>query len=283
MQRSGYRPSTVTSCVKSLKAVARRSHILDAEGVKAYLASAKMSENRKQTVVDHLVRFYKWKGIPFSRPNYRRVELLPFIPTEHEIDELISGLSPRWATFLQLMKETASRPGQPWALKWTDIDHERSQVRIRPEKNGAPRQFRISETLSAALECLQHKWDCVFDDPGREPMKSLDDFRRTYIRQRRNRAEQVSNPRLLRITFGTLRYFKASMEYHRTKDILHVMRLLGHRSLKNTLIYTHLVDFEHDEYICKTAGTVEEAQALVEHGFEYVTDVGELKLFRIRK
>jgi site-specific recombinase XerD len=29
------------------------------------------------------------------------------------------------------------------------------------------------------------------------------------------------------------------MEYHRAKDILHVMQLLGHKSIKNTLIYTH--------------------------------------------
>jgi integrase len=114
-------------------------------------------------------------------------------------------------------------------------------------------------------------------------MKSLDDFRRTYIRQRRRIAEQLGNPRLLQVTFGTLRHFKATLEYHRTKDILHVMRLLGHKSLKNTIVYTSLVSFEKDEYICKVARTVEEAKDLVEHGFEYVTDVDDTKLFRIRK
>lgn len=31
------------------------------------------------------------------------------------------------------------------------------------------------------------------------------------------------------------------------------------------------------------AGTVEEDKNLVEHGFEYVTDVDGMKLFRIRK
>jgi hypothetical protein len=73
------------------------------------------------------------------------------------------------------------------------------------------------------------------------------------------------------------------MEYHRTKDILYVMRLLGHKSLKNTIVYTSLVSFEKDEYICKVARTVEEAKDLVEHGFEYVTDMDDAKLFRIRK
>ena len=46
------------------------------------------------------------------------------------------------------------------------------------------------------------------------------------------------------ITFKTFRHFKATMEYHRTKDIIHVMRLLGHKNIKNTLVYTQLVHFK---------------------------------------
>ena len=56
------------------------------------------------------------------------------------------------------------------------------------------------------------------------------------------------------------------MEYQRTKDILHVMRLLGHRNITNTLIYTHLVDFEAVEYVSKVAKNVKEAHKLVDAG-----------------
>lgn len=73
------------------------------------------------------------------------------------------------------------------------------------------------------------------------------------------------------------------MEYHRTKDILHVKQLLGHKKLDNTLIYTQLVSFESDEYICKVARTIDEAAQLVEAGFDYVTDMDSCKLFRKRK
>jgi len=31
------------------------------------------------------------------------------------------------------------------------------------------------------------------------------------------------------------------MEYHKTKDILHVKRVLGHKRIENTMVYTHLV------------------------------------------
>ena len=47
-----------------------------------------------------------------------------------------------------------------------------------------------------------------------------------------------------------------------------------------TLVYTHLVNFESDDYICKVAKTLEEASALIEAGFEYVTEMENIKLFR---
>ena len=70
------------------------------------------------------------------------------------------------------------------------------------------------------------------------------------------------------------------MEYYRTKDILHVKELLGHVNIQNTLVYTHLVHFENDEFVCKAAETVEEAKALIEEGFSYVCEVEDVKLFR---
>ena len=59
------------------------------------------------------------------------------------------------------------------------------------------------------------------------------------------------------------------------------MRILGHKSIKNTLIYTHLIDFGDDEYVSKIAQTVEEAKILVETGFEYICTTPEnFMLFR---
>jgi len=73
------------------------------------------------------------------------------------------------------------------------------------------------------------------------------------------------------------------MEYHKTKDILQVMQLLGHKNTRNTSVYTHLVNWESDEFISKIAQTVKETQELVEAGFDYVCDVEEYKVFRKRK
>jgi hypothetical protein len=61
------------------------------------------------------------------------------------------------------------------------------------------------------------------------------------------------------------------------------MRVLGHKNIKNTLVYTHLIGYEADEWTCKVATTVDEAKLLIEQGFDFVTDIECMKLFRKRK
>ena len=40
---------------------------------------------------------------------------------------------------------------------------------------------------------------------------------------------------------------------------------------------------ESEDYVCKVARTVVEARQLVEEGFDYVTEIDGMKLFRKRK
>jgi len=77
------------------------------------------------------------------------------------------------------------------------------------------------------------------------------------------------------------------MEYHKTKDIIHVQRLLGHKNIQNTLVYitieNALFQNTNDDFHVRTAKTVEEACRLFEVGFEYVTEIDGVKIFRKRK
>ncbi|MCD6443877.1 site-specific integrase, partial [Candidatus Bathyarchaeota archaeon] len=101
-------------------------------------------------------------------------------------------------------------------------------------------------------------------------------------------AAKLNNPRLLKITFHTFRHWKATMEYHRTRDILYVKELLGHKRIENTMVY---IDIEralfktaNDEFIVKAARSDKEAMELLEVGFEYVTTTPSgTMLFRKRK
>ena len=90
----------------------------------------------------------------------------------------------------------------------------------------------------------------------------------------------------MRIHFHTLRHWKGTMTYHKTKDIYYTMQTLGHKNIKNTLLYIQLAEAlfqDEQEYISKVAKTEKEVCSLVEAGFEYVTDLKEAKIFRKRK
>lgn len=126
------------------------------------------------------------------------------------------------------------------------------------------------------LKALPQKYDMPFQG-------SVHCVRSNFTIQRKRAAEKLKNPRFLSIHFHTFRHWKATMEYHKTKDILHVMRMLGHRSINSTLLYTQLVNFEGDEYDVKVTERKEEIIALLEAGFEWVGQNGGLTYFKKRK
>ena len=165
-------------------------------------------------------------------------------------------------------------------LKWVDVDFERKLVRITPSKGSKPRILPISEKAVALLKNLQKKGEKVFEASGRT-------LESNFYLQRKRIAKKLNNPRILKIGLHTLRHWKGTMEYHKTKDILHVQAVLGHRDIKSTMVYVNLEDalFQstNDEFYVKTAKTVEEALKLIQVGFEFVHEFNGVIIFRKRK
>lgn len=224
--------------------------------------------------------YAKWSGLKWEKPLYKPPRRNPFIPLEREIDDLIAGCNKEKSAFLQAGKETGARAGELFSLRWIDIDFESKRVNITPEKGGDPRVLKVSDKLLGMLNGLVKTNEHVFSH-----YKSLANLRRTFERQRRRIAHRLANPRLLKISLHILRHWRATMAYRKTRDILFVKELLGHRSISNTLKYIHLAGEEPDcdEYVSKVAKTIDEARLLIETGFEYICEVEGAKLFRKRK
>ncbi len=278
MLKQGYAKSTIFCRGKILKRLVNLGACLfDPETIKEVLAKQSWSPGRKEYVVETYSNFLTMAGGKWDPPKYRRIEKIPFIPTEQEIDQLIAGCGEKTAALLQSLKETGMRVGEAWNLKWTDIDFVNTTLSITPEKGSHARMFKVSNKLLAMINLLPKKSAKIFGT------YDLRGYRTSYVRQRKRTANKLQNPRINQITFHTFRHWKATMEYHKTKDILHVMRLLGHKNIKNTLIYTQLVTFQNDDYVCKAAANVKEATDLIEAGFEYVCEMSTVKLFRKRK
>jgi integrase/recombinase XerD len=278
LKKQGFAQSTIRTYRYHLMILHKRgANILDPESVKETIAIQEWSENTRALSIHAYDKFLEVIGGRWEPPKHQNVRKLPFIPLESELDQLISGAYKKLATLLQLLKETAMRSGEAWRLMWTDIDLKKGTLRLnKPEKQGNPRMFKISPTLMAMLNTLSKNSDRVFEG-------KLPSLRSVFRKYRLRMAHKLQNPRLTKITFHTFRHWKATMEYAKTKDILHVMKLLGHKDIKTTLIYTQLIQFESDEFHSATAKTIEEAEQLVEAGFEYVCTYNDVLLFRKHK
>jgi len=259
----------------------RGANLLDPESVKETIARFKCQDGTKLQYVNAYNIFAAVNGIIWEPPKYEQLEKIPFIPTENELDQLIAASGKKTATLLQMLKETSMRIGEALRVKWTDIDTERRIVTFnQPEKRSKPRIFKISPKLIGMLQSIPQKSEKVF-------YATLAAKQRTFTKTRKKAARTLQNPRILKIKFHTFRHWKATMEYHKTKDVLHVMKLLGHRNIKNTLIYIDLENAlfseQSDKFHVKVAKTVEEACKLAEVGFEYFTAIDDVQIFRKRK
>jgi len=283
MQKQGYAEQTIKAWTVWLKGFVKLGvNLWDPETVKEIMGKQqKWSSSYKMLLMYAYESFLKMENITWTRPKYTQTESFPFIPTEQELDQLISAASKTIGTFLQGLKDTGADPGELAKLRWTDVNNETRTVNITPVKGHTPRILKVSQQFIDRLGQLPKKSERIFP--------KILGIESRFFDQRKRIAHKMSNLRLRKISFRTFRHWKGTMEYHRTKDILYVKKILGHKSIQNTLKYidldANLFATPEDQFTAKVATNVQEACKLAETGFEYVT--GEYsdggKIFRKRK
>jgi integrase len=126
-------------------------------------------------------------------------------------------------------------------LKFSDIDRENCTVKITNKKTSQTRIIPVSAKTVEMINALpKQPEDYLFS-------QSFDSLRRKVENTKKKLAKTLQNPRLNRITFHSIHYWKGLKEYRKTRDILHIQRLLCMRSVKNTLRYITLIDIEKSD------------------------------------
>lgn len=203
-----------------------------------------LSDRTINSIIAHL-RFFtiyvlheSWD--PSQLPRRRFDQYLPFIPTKDEVTAIINAIDNLQAKVMVILMYSAGlRVSEVCNLQYEDISRARLHIHIREAKN---RSDRLALLDPFALEALSHYWR-VYGKPmeylfrtRRDPGKPVSS---AFVRHHIELAEQkLGWPH--RFSCHTFRHAFATHFYEDTGDLITLKELLGHRSLRSTVVYVTL-------------------------------------------
>lgn len=281
LKRGGYAETTIKGYSKRLKMLTKHVNLDNPEAVKSYIATQNNWSNAyKESCVNAYSHYVRDHGLSWEKPVYKRSRRLPNVPTTEQVNKIIAHAGRKYAMVFSILRDTGLRPVELHRLTLKNIDLDKGVIYPQTAKSGNARALKLKKSTLAMLKRYVVERDL---DLNERMFPTTTVMTHVFMRVRNRLAKRLHEPELRRFRLYDLRHYFATMLYHNTKDILYVKEQLGHRRLENTLIYTHLIDFKDEEYVVRVAKTVKEACQLLEAGFEYVTDMDNVKLFRKRK
>jgi integrase len=277
MKKDHLAESTIKVTGRRLRLIGKAVNLDEPKEVDEYLANKKGKNGYIESLASAYERYTRYKEILWKKPYIKRNSQPPYVPTAEELTTLISNAGTKYSLILNILRDTGMRPIEleRTTLKWLDLN--RGLINVEATKNGNPRTLKLKQQTLAMLKDYISRNSFSLNDNIFPPVKTM---RSVYTKIRKRTAKKLKKPELLKISMYSFRHYFATMLYHKTKLILLVKEKLGHKRLETTLIYTHLVNFSEDEYETATATTVEEARKLIEAGFEYITEMEGVKIFR---
>lgn len=227
MQNNGASQYTITNTDKVLSFLSRHCNIQEPEQIKNFIAKHNVSEGYKQLLCIAYNRYTKYAGIQWQMPKYHENAKSIKIPTKEKVEMLIARAKSPLSIKLQISAETGFRPVEILGLKTKDIDLEQRKLHPTTAKNGAPKTGRMSLNLKDILaECInKHQLkpnDKLFNG-------TPEAYGNDYREMRNHLSDKLHDPTIRTIRLYDLRHYCATMEYAKTRDILHVKQQMGHK------------------------------------------------------
>jgi integrase len=247
------------------------------ELVKAFISQKDVSNAYKEAFVNAYIHYVEYHGLKWKKPIYQRNERLPNVPTTEQVNMIIANSGTKYSMIFSILRDTGLRPVELHRLNLRNIDLEHGIIYPETAKGGSARSLKLKPATLAMLKKYVSEKDPKINEKFFPTTKVMS---HVWCRVRNRTAKKLHQPELKKYRLYDLRHYFATMLYHKTKLILLVKAKLGHKNIQNTLIYTHLVNFSEDEYETATASTVEDACKLINVGYEYVTEMEGVKIFR---
>jgi integrase len=283
LKKTGRAEATIRNIGKVLHVLERHCNLDNPEAVRTWIATADKSDGYKRNLCSSYEHYTRQHGLTWKKPKYRESAKMPKIPQENKINLIIANAPLKLGMAIAISRDTGLRPVELMRITLRSLDLANGTIYPETAKGGSPRVLKLrNSTLNVLNKYLANR-KIELDDNIFGTWNS-DTYGKWFRYYRNKTAEKLQDPSIKAIRLYDLRHFFATMTYHRTKDILFTKQQMGHRKIETTLVYTQLLQFEKDEnYVCKVAKNIEEATELIESGFEHVTEMDGVRLFRKRK
>ena len=282
MKKRGLAYDTIRNADKALSALSKRCDLQTPEIVKSTIAKFE-SIGYKRSLTWAYDTYAKFHNIEWEKPLYWAPAKIPKIPLETHIEAIISRAQPKTALAIAISKDTGLRPIELCRLTPKHLDLDKGLVYPETAKHGTPRVLKLTRRTLKMLNI----WIVKNDLKPNERIFgkwTTDNYGKSFRYYRNLTAKKLQEPQINTIKLYHLRHYFATMLLKKTNNLVLVQQKLGHKDIRKTLIYAQIVDvLEDDCYSCETAETVDQAKRLVESGFEYVTEMDGIRLFRKRK
>ena len=173
-------------------------------------------------------------------PYHRSGRKLPVVLSREEVQALLDVTTNlKHRALLMTLYSGGLRIGEVVHLKPADIDSGRMMIRVEQGKGRKDRYVMLSEKLLLTLRRYWREYQpALWLFPGVDPSRSLtrESVGRLFARAKERAGIQK------RVSPHSLRHAFATHLLERGVNILVIQRLLGHRSLRSTEIYTHVAE-----------------------------------------
>jgi len=187
------------------------------------------------------------RAVKMLKENNTRTRYL----SEEEIKRLLAACPKGLRPIVRTALLTGMRLGEILNQKWEDIDYDRGIILIKNTKSGHPREIPIVAALKKVLSYAFDNSDGIhtFCNEQRQPYSSIHSLFDNAVK----RAGIVD------FRFHDLRHTAASYMVMRGLDLVTIMEILGHSTIKMTMRYAHLSPVhkrESMEIFCSAMDTI---------------------------
>ena len=192
-------------------------------------------------IINHGARLGLCPGLRFKAPTIKVHNLKTEDLSPEQLAALMEAINEEHdiqaANLMRMALCTGMRRGELFRLKWADIDFDRGFITIRTPKGGKDQIIPLNQAAREVLESHPRDDNSPFVFPGQGGrQRTKTPMRIDAIRER------AGLPRDFRPFHGLRHVYASMLASSGQVDLLHLQKLLTHKSASMTMRYAHLRD-----------------------------------------